>query len=184
MSRHSFARPPGRRAPRAVALALAVIAAPALAAASAACTVTPLSRARAQDAARLRTVVVTPAVTPAVTPVVTPRAAPSPTSRGAGPAASFAWPGTYDVVGTGFPEGDRHAVATFTRRDTAYAVDLAGPPGRPLFVRVAADTAYVEWELAPAAAPMYLWLRGAGDSLSGMWLIGDQVGLLRGRRRP
>ena len=112
-------------------------------------------------------------------------AAPAPPAPPAPSRPAFAWPGTYDVVARGFPDGDREAVLRVGRRDTAYAtVGLAGPPGRLTSARFDADSAHVLWDLGAAQGTMHVWVRGAGDSLTGAWAAGDQQGLLRGRRRP
>jgi opacity protein-like surface antigen len=45
--------------------------------------------------------------------------------------SQFDWAGTYDLVGTGFPDGERRAVMTIARADTSYALaSLQGQPGR------------------------------------------------------
>jgi hypothetical protein len=96
----------------------------------------------------------------------------------------FAWPGTYDLVGTGFPEGSRRAVLQITRRDTTYSVTaLMGPPGSPVSVRVTGDTARIVWDFENEDPPMFIELLGAGDSLTGRWTIGTLGGTVSGRRR-
>lgn len=36
--------------------------------------------------------------------------------------ASFSWPGIYDLVGSGFPDGDRYAVMHVARDDSSYSL--------------------------------------------------------------
>ena len=98
------------------------------------------------------------------------------------PVSSFAWPGVYDLIGTGFPEGDRAAVMHIAQRDTGYSlVALQGPPGRLMRFSVTGDSAQVSWFLG--SATMVVDLRGAGDSLTGQWSSGELSGLIRGSRR-
>ena len=114
-------------------------------------------------------------------------AAPAPVAPGASvaavaPVGSFAWPGVYDLVGTGFPEGDREAVMHIAQRDTGYSlVALQGPPGRLMRFDVTGDSARVSWFLG--SGTMTVDLRGAGDSLIGQWSLGESSGLIRGSRR-
>jgi hypothetical protein len=102
-------------------------------------------------------------------------------------AAAHDWSGTYDLVATGFPDGERDAVMTVARRDTGHALtSLAGPPGRLLLARFAGDSAHLLWELGAgetARQVMSVGMRAAGDSLSGRWAIGERQGLVHGRRR-
>ena len=98
------------------------------------------------------------------------------------PATPFAWAGVYDLMGTGFPEGDRSAVMHIAQRDTGYAlIALQGPPGRLMRFNVAGDSAHVSWLLG--AEIMVVDLRGAGDSLTGQWSSGESSGLIHGTRR-
>ena len=112
---------------------------------------------------------------------VTPRAAhaavPSPTARSA-----FSWPGVYDLVGNGFPDGERKAVMHIARTDTSYAiVSLQGPPGSLVRFHVVGDSAHVMWNLGTDV--MVVDLRGAGDSLIGVWETDEWSGTVRGVRR-
>jgi hypothetical protein len=117
----------------------------------------------------------TPAPTQAPTKSVT---APAP----AAVAATFAWPGIYDLVGTGFPEGDRNAVLEIARNDTSYTLlKLQGPPGQIAIFQVTGDRAHIVWNLGPDL--MYVDLRGTRDSVAGEWYIGDDSGSIRGARR-
>jgi uncharacterized cupredoxin-like copper-binding protein len=101
-------------------------------------------------------------------------AAPSPTT--------FAWPGVYDVVATGFPDGERAAVLQIARTDTSYSlVTLQGPPGSLERFQVSGDSARVRWNLGTEV--MVVDLRGSGDSLTGMWMAGELAGFLKGARR-
>ena len=94
----------------------------------------------------------------------------------------FNWSGIYDLIGTGFPEGDRYAVMEIARQDTAYKfVSLDGPPGTLLQFRVKGDSAHVMWHLGTDV--MVVDLRGAGDSVSGLWAMSEWSGTLRGTRR-
>ena len=57
---------------------------------------------------------------------------------------AFAWPGIYDLVGTGFPDGQREAVLFISKEDTSYTlVSLKGPPGALVSLSVAGDSAHV-----------------------------------------
>ena len=94
----------------------------------------------------------------------------------------FSWPGTYDLVATGYPDGERTAVMQVERRDTTYAlVSLQGPPGSLIRFRVAGDSAHVIWNTGTAV--MVVDLRGSGNSLTGEWESGDWSGSVRGSRR-
>ena len=98
-------------------------------------------------------------------------------------AREFSWPGIYDLVGSGFPEGERKAVLSITRDDTAYALEsLQGPPGKLLSFEVTGDSAHVVWDLGPDQ--MLVDLRGIGDSLVGEWSTGEWAGPVIGTRRP
>ena len=100
------------------------------------------------------------------------------------PRAAFAWPGVFDLVGTGFPDGERRAVVQIARSDTSYSlVSLQGPPGALVRFRVAGDSAHVVWNLG-GGEMMVVDLHGRGDSLSGEWTSGDWTGPIRGVRRP
>jgi len=95
----------------------------------------------------------------------------------------FAWPGIYDMVGTGFPDGERRAVMHVARTDTGYAlVSLQGPPGTLVRFQVSGDSARVVWNLGGAEV-MVVDLRGTADSLTGEWTSGDWFGPVRGVRR-
>lgn len=95
---------------------------------------------------------------------------------------AFAWPGIYDLIGTGFPDGQRAAVISIGKENTSYTlVSLEGPPGQLLSFRVAGDSAHVVWNLGTDA--MFLNLRGAGDSLTGEWATTEFRGAIRGARR-
>jgi hypothetical protein len=109
----------------------------------------------------------------------------APVASAAPPAPAAGWPGTYDVVGTGFPEGEREAVLTVARRDTGYAVvSLDGPSGRLRSARFVGDSAHVVWDLGAGGRTMTMQMRSARDSLTGVWAIGAQQGRIHGRRRP
>lgn len=98
------------------------------------------------------------------------------------PAAKFSWPGVFDLVGTGFPDGDRVAVLQIARTDTAYSlVALQGPPGSLMRFQVSGDSAHVRWNLGYEV--MVVDLRGSGDSLYGMWSAGESAGFITGARR-
>ena len=102
----------------------------------------------------------------------------------ASPAArtAFSWPGVYDLVGNGFPDGERKAVLHIARTDTSYAiVSLQGPPGSLVHFQVVGDSARVMWNLGTDV--MVVDLRGAGDSLSGVWETDESSGMVRGVRR-
>ena len=115
-------------------------------------------------------------LTPATTTTPTTAASPSPRI------ASFSWPGVYDLVGSGFPEGERKAVMEIGQTDTSYTLlSLAGPPGNATIFQVTGNRAHIVWNLGTDL--MYVDLRGSGDSLTGEWFIGDEGGPLRGARR-
>jgi uncharacterized cupredoxin-like copper-binding protein len=94
----------------------------------------------------------------------------------------FDWSGIYDLIGTGFPDGERNAVIHIARQDSAYNfVSLQGPPGTLMQFRVNGDSAHVTWNLGTDI--MVVDLRGAGDSLTGIWAMSEWSGFLRGTRR-
>ncbi|MEP6731827.1 MAG: hypothetical protein ABJE10_14365 [bacterium] len=96
---------------------------------------------------------------------------------------TFSWPGTYDLVATGFPNGPRQAVLQITPHDSTYSVvALQGPPGAPLSVSVTGDTARILWNLE-TADPMYVELLGKGDSVNGRWSMAANSGAVSGKRR-
>jgi hypothetical protein len=103
-------------------------------------------------------------------------------ARGAAAAAEFEWPGTYEIVGHGFPEGDRHATMTITRQDTTYALSLYGPPGQLRSLRIAGDSAHVAWDFGDASV-MLVQLRGEGDELRGRWILEELTGAIEGLRQ-
>lgn len=94
----------------------------------------------------------------------------------------FSWAGTYDLVGTGFPDGERRAVIQIARADTSYTLaSLQGPPGSLVSFSIAGDSAHVVWNLGDEQ--MLVDLRGAGDSLVGRWATVGWSGELLGFRR-
>ena len=96
--------------------------------------------------------------------------------------SKFTWTGTFDLVGTGFPDGERNAVIYIGQQDTTYTLlSLQGPPGKLVSFKVAGDSAHVVWNLG--AEEMFLDLRGIGDSLMGEWATGEWRGEIRGARR-
>ncbi|HTE47793.1 MAG TPA: hypothetical protein VK636_21300 [Gemmatimonadaceae bacterium] len=96
----------------------------------------------------------------------------------------FSWPGTYDLLGTGFSNGARRAAMQFTQRDTTLSVmALSGPPGHAVSLRVVSDTAHIVWDLQDNEPPMFIELVGAGDSVVGIWTLGNESGPVSGRRR-
>lgn len=95
---------------------------------------------------------------------------------------AFSWPGVYDLIGKNFPEGQREAVATITRVDSGYTLDMYGPPGSLVKLHVVGDSAHLVWDLGPEGL-MYGSLHGRGDSLTGRWQILDASGPLVGVRR-
>lgn len=95
---------------------------------------------------------------------------------------AFVWPGVFDIVGTGFPDGERRAVMHIAQTDTSYAlVSLQGPPGALMRFHVSGDSAHVVWNLGDDV--MAVDLCGSGDSLTGEWTSGDWRGPIRGVRR-
>ena len=96
--------------------------------------------------------------------------------------STFSWTGTYDLVGTGFPDGERRAVMQIARVDTSYTLaSLQGPPGTLVTFNVIGDSAHVVWSLG--AEQMLVDLRGSGDSLVGRWATSEWSGELLGFRR-
>jgi len=94
----------------------------------------------------------------------------------------FSWTGTYDLVGTGFPDGERRAVMHIARADRSYTLALLqGPPGTLVSFNIVGDSAHVIWNLG--AEQMLVDLRGAGDSLVGRWATNEWSGELLGFRR-
>jgi hypothetical protein len=122
-------------------------------------------------------------VTVAVAAPVSPTAAGALQETGVTRAPSvFQWPGVFDLVATGYPDGERKAVMHIARTDTSYSlVSLQGPPGVLMRFTVSGDSAHVVWNLGTGV--MVVDLRGAGDSLTGEWESGDWSGTLRGTRR-
>jgi hypothetical protein len=97
-------------------------------------------------------------------------------------AEAFDWTGIFDVVGTGFPDGERRAVMAISPQDTSYTLHmLQGPPGDLKSLKVKGDSANVVWDLGPEE--MFIDLRGIGDSLMGEWSTSDWRGDVRGLRR-
>ena len=94
----------------------------------------------------------------------------------------FDWSGVYDLVGDGFPDGERHAVMEVARQDSGFAlVSLHGPPGKLVQFRVKGDSAHVMWHLGTDL--MTVDLRAGGDTLNGVWSMSEWSGFLRGTRR-
>jgi uncharacterized cupredoxin-like copper-binding protein len=94
----------------------------------------------------------------------------------------FDWSGVYDLVGDGFPDGQRRAVMEIARKDTSFAlVSVQGPPGALVQFRVKADSAHIMWNLGTDL--MVIDLRGTKDSLTGIWTMSEWSGFLRGTRR-
>ena len=109
------------------------------------------------------------------------------------PNAPLAWEGTWELVATGFPAAppagsERRATLVVTRRDTAHALHLEGPPGALVAYTLTGDSAHVLWDLAPRGVPerdiLAVFLHGAGDTLRGRWELRDASGPVTGRRRP
>lgn len=96
-------------------------------------------------------------------------------------AQAFEWPGTDDLIGTGFATGDRFAVLTVTPRDTSFDFQFNGPPGSLTSLQVAGDSAHVVWNMEGPV--MMIDVRGTGDSLDGAWSMGEESGQVYGTRR-
>ena len=95
------------------------------------------------------------------------------------------WAGVYDLVGSGFPEGDRSAALVITGPDTAYTGILQGPPGHMMEFRVGRDSLAFSWDLEDGSVPFQVRLgRTPSDSVSGTWTQGTGGGFVRGIRRP
>ena len=104
----------------------------------------------------------------------------------AGPSAadssSFAWSGVFDLVATGYPDGERTAVMQIAKADSGYSlVSLEGPPGKLVRLHIAGDSAHIMWHLGTDV--MVVELRGVGDSLSGQWSTSEWSGWVNGIRR-
>jgi hypothetical protein len=96
--------------------------------------------------------------------------------------STFSWTGSYDLLGTGFPDGERRAVMHIARADTSYTLaSLQGPPGSLVTFKIVDDSAHVAWNLG--AEQMLVDPRSAGDSLVGRWATNDSSGERRGIRR-
>lgn len=104
------------------------------------------------------------------------------------PAETYDWTGSFELVGHGFPDGDRIAVLDVERLATG---ELAmrfqvGPPGRARHVEAHGNTLHVEWELVAvtgATEIMNVRLEGDGDRIAGEWAIGRGLaGAIDGRR--
>jgi hypothetical protein len=95
------------------------------------------------------------------------------------------WAGFYDLIGTGFPEGERAAMLIVSGPDTAYTAILQGPPGHLAELRVGRDSLRFAWDLEDGSVPFVVRLgRSASDSVSGTWIQGTNGGLVRGKWRP
>jgi hypothetical protein len=95
---------------------------------------------------------------------------------------SFSWAGVFDLIGTGFPDGERRAVMEIARNDTAYTlVSLQGPPGTATVFQITGNRAHIVWNLGTDL--MVVDLRGTRDSVAGEWYVGDEAGQVRGARR-
>lgn len=92
------------------------------------------------------------------------------------------WSGVYDLLGTGFPDGQRTAVMQLAQRDTGVTlVAVQGPPGKLVQFRVDGDSAHVMWNLGTDL--MVVDLRRSGDSLTGVWSTSEWSGPIHGTRR-
>jgi hypothetical protein len=101
------------------------------------------------------------------------------------PPPAPSWEGIYDLIGSGFPEGDRAATLVITRPDTGYAATLQGPPGQMAEFRIGRDSLSLIWDLQDGTAPFQVRLgRTATDSVTGTWTSGVNNGFVRGMRRP
>ena len=99
------------------------------------------------------------------------------------PTIDFRWSGVFDLVATGYPDGERAAVMHIARNGTSYSlVALQGPPGNLVRLEIVGDSAHVSWNLGREL--MFVDLYGAGDSISGQWVSGEWSGVVRGARRP
>jgi len=95
------------------------------------------------------------------------------------------WVGTYDLLGTGFPEGDRTARLVISGPDTAYAAILQGPPGHMAEFRPGRDSVVFSWDLEDGEVPFQVRLgrRTGSDSVTGTWSQGINGGQVRGMWR-
>jgi hypothetical protein len=95
------------------------------------------------------------------------------------------WAGVYNLIGSGFPEGDRAATLFISGPDTAYTAYIEGPPGHLAELRTGRDSLAFSWDLEDGSAPFQVRLgRSASDSVSGSWIQGTNGGLVRGSWRP
>jgi hypothetical protein len=75
-------------------------------------------------------------------------------------ATVFAWPGVYDLVGAGFPDGPRDAVMYIGKEDTTYSlVSLKGPPGTLVSFKVAAGRGRGRKPIVPVMSDEFVVLR-------------------------
>ena len=111
-----------------------------------------------------------------------PAPSPAPAASAAARAPLVAWPGTYELVGSNFPDGTRAAGLEIARVDTTYRLTVHGPPGELVTFRIVADSVHVLWDLGPGDALMAVELRLAGDALTGRWEIDGAHGPITGRR--
>jgi len=101
------------------------------------------------------------------------------------PPPARSWVGIYDLVGSGFPEGDRSATLIVSGPDTAYAASLQGPPGHMVEFQAGRDSVVFLWDLEDGSVPFEVRLgRTDPDSVRGTWSQGPNGGLARGSRRP
>lgn len=124
---------------------------------------------------------------PAAAPAPVPSVAAAGAANSARSGAPYPFTGFWHVVGAGFPEGARDAVMSIVQRDSTFAVRFVsgGPPGRLLSMKVAGDSAAIDWEIDNEGRleVMSVNVRGVRDSLVGTWRIGSRGGPLTGSRQ-
>lgn len=104
------------------------------------------------------------------------------------PAETHDWTGSYELVGHGFPDGDRIAVVDIERLTTgALAMRFqVGPPGHARHIEAQGNVLRVEWQLVEvtgASQLMNVRLEAEGDRVAGEWTIGRGLaGAIDGRR--
>lgn len=112
----------------------------------------------------------------------------TPAVAASAPAEAYDWVGSYELVGHGFPEGDRIAVSHVERLPSG---ELAirfevGPPGYARHIEAHGNTMRVEWmieDVTGATAPMIVTLEADGDRISGEWAMPPRLaGAIDGRR--
>ena len=122
---------------------------------------------------------------------VAPAPAPAgsvPSVTATAPAESYDWTGSYELIGHGFPDGDRVAVSHVDRLPSGKLTIRfeVGPPGYARHIEAQGNTMRVEWmveQVTGATAPMIVTLRADGDRIAGEWSMPPRLtGPIDGRK--